>query len=86
MPTGLPSATRVRSIISDNSMLYYADDSLLYTSTDALTWQQTSYAGSGFSLKTMLMAWNETVWALAEDNEGLLLANMQGGRLQLYGD
>lgn len=82
VPTGLPSATRVRSIISDNSMLYYADDSLLYTSTDALTWQQTSYAGSGFALKTMLMAWNETVWALAEDSEGLVLANMQGGRLQ----
>lgn len=82
VPTGLPLTTRVRSIISDNSTLYYADDSLLYTSTDALTWQQTSYAGSGFSLKTMLMAWNETVWALAEDNEGLLLANMQGGRLQ----
>lgn len=82
VPTGLPSATRVRSIISDNSMLYYADDSLLYTSTDALSWQQTSYAGSGFSLKTMLMAWNETVWALAEDSEGLVLANMQGGRLQ----
>ena len=82
VPTGLPQTTRVRSIISDNSTLYYADDSLLYTSTDALTWQQTSYAGSGFSLKTMLMAWNETVWALAEDNEGLLLANMQGGRLQ----
>ena len=82
VPTGLPSATRVRSIISDNSMLYYADDSLLYTSTDALTWQQTSYAGSGFALKTMLMAWNETVWALAEDSEGLVLANMQGGVLQ----
>ena len=82
VPTGLPSATRVRSIISDNSMLYYADDSLLYTSTDALTWQQTSYAGSGFALKTMLMAWNETVWALAEDSEGLVLANMQGGMLQ----
>ena len=82
VPTGLPSATRVRSIISDNSMLYYADDSLLYTSTDALTWRQTSYAGSGFALKTMLMAWNETVWALAEDSEGLVLANMQGGRLQ----
>ena len=82
VPTVLPSATRVRSIISDNSMLYYADDSLLYTSTDALTWQQTSYAGSGFALKTMLMAWNETVWALAEDSEGLVLANMQGGMLQ----
>ena len=82
VPTVLPSATRVRSIISDNSMLYYADDSLLYTSTDALTWQQTSYAGSGFALKTMLMAWNETVWALAEDSEGLVLANMQGGVLQ----
>ena len=81
VPTGLPSATRVRSIISDNSMLYYADDSLLYTSTDALTWQQTSYAGSGFARKTMLMAWNETVWALAEDSEGLVLANMQGGVL-----
>lgn len=82
VPTGLPLTTRVRSIISDHSTLYYADDSLLYTSTDALTWLQTSYADSGFSLKTMLMAWNETVWALAEDGEGLVLANMQGGRLQ----
>ena len=82
VPTGLPLTTRVRSILSDNSTLYYADDSLLYTSADALTWQKTSYAGSGFSLKTMLMAWNETVWALAEDGEGLVLANMQGGSLR----
>ena len=82
IPAGLPNATRVRSIISDSSTLYYADDSLLYTSNDALTWQQTSYADSGFELKTMLMAWNETVWALVEDHEGLALANMQDGRLQ----
>ena len=80
-PTGLPFSMRVRSIVSDEDMLYYADDSLLYTSADALHWEKTDYADSGFTLKTMLMAWNETVWALAEDADGLLLVNLQNGRL-----
>lgn len=80
-PTGLPSSARVRSIVSDETMLYYADDSLLYTSTDALHWEKEDYTDSGFVLKTMLMTWNETVWALVEDAEGLVLANRQAGKI-----
>lgn len=80
-PVGLPFSMRVRGVVSDERMLYYADDSVLYTSADAVRWNKTSYADSGFRLKTMLMAWNGTVWALAEDAEGLVLATIQNGNM-----
>lgn len=80
-PVGLPLSMRVRGVVSDDRMLYYADDSLLYTSADAIRWDKASYADSGFRLKTMLMAWNGTVWALAEDAEGLVLAHLRDGKM-----
>lgn len=82
-PSGLPDGCHVRRIISDGNTLYYADSLTLYTSTDALSWTTTDYTGKGFRIRNMLMAWNDTVWAIAEDQQGPVLAKMQDNTLKL---
>lgn len=81
-PSGLPDGCHVRRIISDGSTLYYADSLTLYTSADALSWTASDYTGSGFCIRNMLMTWNDTVWAIAEDSQGLVLAKMQDNTLK----
>ena len=81
-PAGLPDGCHVRRIISDGTTLYYADSLTLYTSSDALSWTTADYTGKGFLIRNMLMTWNDTVWAIAEDNRGLVLAKMQDGELK----
>lgn len=80
-PAGLPASCLVRSIISDGDLLYYADTTGLYTSADGQQWTHEAY--TDFTLRTMLMAWNGTVWALAYDNGTPVLAKKEGERLQL---
>ncbi len=80
-PSGLPASCSVRGIISDNEMLYYADTTGLYTSSDGVRWVHETY--SEFTLRTMLMAWNGTVWALAYDHGEPVLAKKEGESLQL---
>ena len=82
MPSGLPDGCHVRRIISDGSTLYYADSLTLYTSADALSWMASDYTGSGFCIRNMLMTWNDTVWAIVEDSQGLVLAKMQDNTLK----
>ena len=79
--SGLPNSARVRQIISDGTKLYYADGTTLYTSTDAATW---TAATIPYTMKTMLMCWNEKVWVLV-DNSGLELAYLNGTGLTLSG-
>ena len=79
--SGLPNSARVRQIISDGTKLYYADGTTLYTSTDAATW---TAATMPYTMKTMLMCWNEKVWVLV-DNSGLELAYLNGTGLTLSG-
>ena len=79
--SGLPNSARVRQIISDGTKLYYADGTTLYTSTDAATWTS---ATMPYTMKTMLMCWNEKVWVLV-DNSGLELAYLNGTGLTLSG-
>jgi len=69
-PIGLPPGTKVRQIISDGEMLYYGQGDSIYISMDAKTWaaQEVSYP-----IITMLLYWNEEVWALV-DNDGYELA------------
>lgn len=67
---GLPSGTQVRQIISDNVILYYGQDNIIYTSTDAQNWTAHNVA---YPVITMLMHWNDKVWALI-DNNGYELA------------
>lgn len=81
-PSGLPDGCHVRRIISDGSTLYYADSLTLYTSADALSWAASDYTGSGFCIRNMLMTWNDTVWAIVEDSQGLVLAKMQDNTLK----
>ena len=81
-PSGLPDGCHVRRIISDGSTLYYADSLTLYTSADALSWMASDYTDSGFCIRNMLMTWNDTVWAIVEDSQGLVLAKMQDNTLK----
>lgn len=82
-PTGLPDDCHVRRIISDGEKLYYADSLTLYTSANAIDWTAEDYTGKGFVIRNMLMVWNDTVWAIAEDSQGLVLAKMREGELTL---
>ena len=77
MLTGLPTHCRVRGIVADEKALYYADDQTLYTSTDAVTWTETDYSDKLFTLQTMLMSYNDTMWLVVEDmTETLYLAQI----------
>ena len=81
-PSGLPAGTNVRQIICDGTTLYYGQGDNIYTSTDALTWTAHS---TKYPVRTMLLYWNEQVWALV-DNEGKYeLANWQADSLCLTG-
>ena len=81
-PTGLPTGTGVRRMISDGTTLYYGQQNAVYTSTDALTW--TAHPVS-LNVRTMLLYWNERVWALTEDNDTYELAFYADGALTLTG-
>ena len=76
-PTGLPAGTKVRQIISDGTTLYYGQDEKIYTSTDGVTWEAQN---TDYQVVTMLMYWNQLVWALIE-NEGYQLAVFNDGQL-----
>ena len=80
-PVGLPYGTKVRQIISDNTTLYYGAEDAIYTSTDAQNWQANPVSKT---VHTMLLYWNDEVWALAENN-GYELAVWDGTDLQLTG-
>jgi len=64
---GLPSSCHVKAIVDDGQTLYYAQDTILYTSTDAAVWTAHSYIDSSFTIPSMLMYYNDTVWTILED-------------------
>ncbi len=80
-PTGLPAGTKVRQIISDGTTLYYGQGNIIYTSTDGLTWTANNVA---YPVITMLLYWNEKVWALVTSTE-YELATYADGALALSG-
>lgn len=82
VPTGLPAGTHVRQIISDGTTLYYGQGNNLYTSTDAITWTPVNVS---YPIVTMLLYWNEEVWALVRQNDTYELATWQGTNLLLTG-
>ena len=82
VPTGLPAGTHVRQIISDGTTLYYGQGNNLYTSTDAVTWTPVNVS---YPIVTMLLYWNEEVWALVRQNDTYELATWQGTNLLLTG-
>ena len=70
-PIGLPTGTRVRQIISDGTTLYYGQDDAIYTSTDAIIW--TAHPAT-YPVRTMVIYWNDEVWALVDNGTGYELA------------
>ena len=81
-PTGLPAGTNVRQIISDGTTLYYGQADKIYTSTDALSWESHD---AKYTVHTMLLYWNELVWALVDNADAYELATWQSDSLQLTG-
>ena len=81
-PSGLPAGTKVRQIISSGDTLFYGQDNTVYTSTDAVTW--TAHTVSE-TVRTMLLYWNERVWALTGEEDHYELATFQNDALQLTG-
>ena len=77
-PVGLPAGTTVRQIISDGTTLYYGKGNTIYTSTDALVW--TAHPVS-LPVVTMLMYWNNLVWALTGSVDDYELAFFEEGVL-----
>ena len=72
---GLPYGTRVRQIISDGTTLYFGQDNALYTSTDGVIWSSQAVS---YPILTMVLYWNDEVWALVEDSVGYDLAIWDG--------
>ena len=81
-PIGLPGGTKVRQIISDGTTLYFGQDDAIYTSTDALTWTKHTVSAPVY---TMLLYWNDHVWALVDNGEGYELATYEDEDLMLTG-
>jgi len=78
-PDGLPDGTNVRQIVSDGTTLFYGQGNNIYISTDVLNWSVTSV---NHTIHTMLMCWNDSVWALAE-NDGYELAVWKDGDFRM---
>ena len=82
-PTGLPLGTRVRQIVSDNSTLYYGLGNYVYTSEDAVHWTEHPVKRP---VVTMLLYWEDLVWALTESEIGFYeLAWFKGDTLDMTG-
>ena len=80
-PSGLPAGTKVRQIISDGVRMYYGEGDYIYTSADAVEWTAVPV---GYTVKTMLLFWNDAVWVLV-DNGGHELAHFVNDELELTG-
>ena len=71
---GLPASANIRQIVSDGTTLYYGEGNQLYTSTNATQWSAQTVT---YPIHTLLLYWNEVVWALVE-NDGYELATYDG--------
>ncbi len=81
-PTGLPAGTKVRQIISDGTTLYYGQGNAIYTSTDAQSWTANTVTDN---VVTMLLYWNNLVWALVGSEDNYELATYEAGVLYRTG-
>ncbi len=75
---GLPDVCRVKGILSDGKKLYYGENGKLFTTEDGLNWDIVDYSDKDFTIETMLMSFNDTVWLVLEDKvtEDLLLGQI----------
>lgn len=67
-PIGLPNDCRIKGILADSTTdnLYYMDEDILYTSADGVTWTQHDHSAKPFTLQTMLLSFNDTLWGVVE--------------------
>lgn len=84
--TGLPENCVVRTIVSDTEKAYYADAHNLYVASFPEKWLAVEQKGD-LTPVSMLMTFNDSVWAVAEDTQGnLYLATVgENDQLQLSG-
>jgi len=84
--TALPAGCSVRKMLESDGTIYYPAGDKLYTSTDGLNW--TANDCSGLNLLNMLFCFNDSIWGIAQRNDGQLqLCNMaKGGSMALTGD
>ena len=80
--SGLPTGTKVRQIISDGTTLYYGQGTTVYTSTDAVSWTASSVSED---VVTMLLYWNDRVWALVGEEDDYELAYFADGAITRSG-
>ena len=81
-PSGLPTGTKVRQIITDGEKLYYGEGNAIYSSSDAQNWTTLSVANN---VVTMLLYWNEHIWVLTDEDEQYELAYIEDDALTLTG-
>lgn len=73
---GLPDNCAVRTILSDTTTAYYLDGTTLYKASAPNQWSAIEQIGDFFPI-TMLMTFNDSVWAIVKDvNEQLRLATL----------
>lgn len=82
-PIGLPNNCIIRSIVSDGSKAYYADADKLYVATSADEWTMVEQTEDLTPL-TMLMTFNDSVWAVVKDDLGVLYLATVGENDQLH--
>ncbi len=84
---GLPDVCRVKGILCDGKKLYYAQSETLYTSEDGATWTAKDYKGKDFTMETMLMTFNDTVWLILRDTltNGLVLGQINADTVRRTG-
>ncbi len=85
-PNGLPDNCAVRSIVSDGYKAYYVDLDNLYVATSAEEWTPVEQE-TDFIPLSMLMTFNDSVWAIVTDvDDKLYLATVgDDDQLQLSG-
>ncbi len=85
--SGLPDVCRVKGILSNGKKLYYTEPETLYTSEDGVTWKANDYKGKDFTMETMLMTFNDTVWLVLRDTltKSLVLGQINADTIRRTG-
>lgn len=74
--SGLPDDCHVRNILEANGLLYYPSGNKMYLSEDGETWTVQNY--TDMELVNMLYELNDSVWAIAKQNDAYYLASAKG--------
>ncbi len=83
-PNGLPENCNVRAILADTTTMeaYYLDENILYIASTPDQWEAVEQEGD-FTPITMLMSFNQQIWAVVKDKEDQLRIAFLGDDDQL---